>query len=784
MAIIPLGIGAALAAMAGGYLSGSAKEKQRRQLESDESMRRIVEGEIKSGNVEAFDTKEIADAVKRLYGEDAASMRQAAMANRQAKDMAIKQAQQLMSGNQRPRAQAPAGPGAGPQPRGPQALPPELAPGDHPAPASLAGSPPDVAAAPPTGSTPIDTSRPILNNPDGSFSTERTITVEMDGRHYNIPTIVNGQQVTPDQAVQLFRAGKNPAVGVFGSAQEANAAAQARSQQIGQVRGLQPGQPPAAQNAGVAHRAAVQTLLQAEPGRQAGMSLTPVPGVTVSLPAGTGAEQAGAIVAEGRARGYPSSVIHDALLQAGHFDAAGKMEKELDSESTANVLAHAATMAKNPARPTADEFRQATVQLLLQRQQQGLPPMFLSDDMKKIVTPGPEAEAKAAISLLQQDVNSGVPFRTAYMRMLQSNLKPDPAALDAFVTAHREQLRTLIKTGQPGLSPEQVSQSIANIMGEQFLTEAERTSMKAEETLPEDIRRPFLEAGEPVPRKGSPPGASSTHPEGSAKQAAKPLTQDAARVARKRMLEDPAIIAANKQKLEQQEVDPGSRIPESTIKNYINPDTLDSPNPAMTQRELDAGVKRGQFVPIRGTPAAIADLKRSEFYARVHAAAYKELEPILKRGALANFVPFMTQTSGLAPEKFKEAARERFGLKPEQAEAAVRIQIMQDLALSVLRTEFDERGQGMRGDVIKQGKNAMFSLSDDAKTAQQKVAFFNQIVQDRREAVLGSAGRVGRKAPALDDQTLQDALGLTGNDVGRAKTLLQQMGYDLKGQAR
>ncbi|MEQ1491085.1 MAG: hypothetical protein ABL932_11100 [Terricaulis sp.] len=84
---------------------------------------------------------------------------------------------------------------------------------------------------------PIDMNRPILNNNDGSFSTERTITIEADGRQYLIPTIVGGRQRTEDEAIQLWRSGQNPEVGTFNSAEEAERAAQARSARIGQVRG-------------------------------------------------------------------------------------------------------------------------------------------------------------------------------------------------------------------------------------------------------------------------------------------------------------------------------------------------------------------------------------------------------------------------------------------------------------------------------------------------------------------------------------------------------------------
>jgi hypothetical protein len=80
---------------------------------------------------------------------------------------------------------------------------------------------------------PIEIGKPVLRNPDGSVSTEKTITIEADGKHYLIPTIVYGKQLSADNAVKLWRSGKNQAVGVFGSADEAEQAARARSTSIG-----------------------------------------------------------------------------------------------------------------------------------------------------------------------------------------------------------------------------------------------------------------------------------------------------------------------------------------------------------------------------------------------------------------------------------------------------------------------------------------------------------------------------------------------------------------------
>ncbi len=75
--------------------------------------------------------------------------------------------------------------------------------------------------------------KPILSNPDGSISTERTITIGADGKFFNIPTIVRGEDVGPKRAVELFRKKKNKPVGVFGTQAEAEKAARARSISIG-----------------------------------------------------------------------------------------------------------------------------------------------------------------------------------------------------------------------------------------------------------------------------------------------------------------------------------------------------------------------------------------------------------------------------------------------------------------------------------------------------------------------------------------------------------------------
>lgn len=97
-------------------------------------------------------------------------------------------------------------------------------------------APAPTPGAPTSGAAPIDLTRPAIQNADGSISTERTITVESEGKHYLIPTIVDGKQRSNDEAVALWRSGKNASVGTFGSNADAEAAAVARSKRIGELR--------------------------------------------------------------------------------------------------------------------------------------------------------------------------------------------------------------------------------------------------------------------------------------------------------------------------------------------------------------------------------------------------------------------------------------------------------------------------------------------------------------------------------------------------------------------
>lgn len=88
----------------------------------------------------------------------------------------------------------------------------------------------------------VDLNRPAINNPDGTISTERSITVQADdlngGQPTNIPTIWEGKQLSERDAIRraVLSGQKYPA---FRSIEEAVNAARQRSEDIGRLRGGQ-----------------------------------------------------------------------------------------------------------------------------------------------------------------------------------------------------------------------------------------------------------------------------------------------------------------------------------------------------------------------------------------------------------------------------------------------------------------------------------------------------------------------------------------------------------------
>lgn len=86
--------------------------------------------------------------------------------------------------------------------------------------------------------------KPILANADGSVSTERTITVESDGKYAVIPTIVDGKRMSDADATELYKAGTNPPVGEYGTQAEADTAASNRSASFGTDADIAQGKEP------------------------------------------------------------------------------------------------------------------------------------------------------------------------------------------------------------------------------------------------------------------------------------------------------------------------------------------------------------------------------------------------------------------------------------------------------------------------------------------------------------------------------------------------------------
>lgn len=70
------------------------------------------------------------------------------------------------------------------------------------------------------------TNRPKVRNPDGSYSTVKTITItDNEGRGINIPTVVDGTVLDPKQAIEHFKKTKQH-LGVYKTQEDAMNAAQ------------------------------------------------------------------------------------------------------------------------------------------------------------------------------------------------------------------------------------------------------------------------------------------------------------------------------------------------------------------------------------------------------------------------------------------------------------------------------------------------------------------------------------------------------------------------------
>lgn len=81
------------------------------------------------------------------------------------------------------------------------------------------------------------TKRPKVKNKDGSVSTVRSITVEMDGHHILIPTVVGNQVVSNEEAIRHFRK-TSQHLGIYKTAEAAQKAAEQLHKDQAKLYGL------------------------------------------------------------------------------------------------------------------------------------------------------------------------------------------------------------------------------------------------------------------------------------------------------------------------------------------------------------------------------------------------------------------------------------------------------------------------------------------------------------------------------------------------------------------
>lgn len=83
--------------------------------------------------------------------------------------------------------------------------------------------------------------RPIVKSPQGGYATVRSIGVEIDGRHYLIPTVIGNKIVSNREAINHFiKSGEH--LGEFNSEEAANEAGQKLHEEQAQMYGAQANQ--------------------------------------------------------------------------------------------------------------------------------------------------------------------------------------------------------------------------------------------------------------------------------------------------------------------------------------------------------------------------------------------------------------------------------------------------------------------------------------------------------------------------------------------------------------
>jgi len=87
------------------------------------------------------------------------------------------------------------------------------------------------------GMGPLPNAGVRVQNPDGSFSTERTIGTNIDGREYVLPTLLGGVQVPPETAVRVARRTGLNKYPSFTTPDQAEKYAAWRSSELGRRKG-------------------------------------------------------------------------------------------------------------------------------------------------------------------------------------------------------------------------------------------------------------------------------------------------------------------------------------------------------------------------------------------------------------------------------------------------------------------------------------------------------------------------------------------------------------------
>lgn len=141
-------------------------------------------------------------------------------------------------------------------------------------------------------------SRKVLKNPDGSISTEQSISIEMDGKEVLIPTVIDGRKVSDPEAIDHFKkTGEH--LGIFESPDAATAYAdvlhQRQSDFYGPSQAMPPNPPatpapvPAAPAPAVAARAGGMPVVQNQ-SVPAGAPVAPADPAVAAQPAPTAAQ--------------------------------------------------------------------------------------------------------------------------------------------------------------------------------------------------------------------------------------------------------------------------------------------------------------------------------------------------------------------------------------------------------------------------------------------------------------------------------------------------------------